>query len=701
MRPHSSQPWVVVPRRAALAGLLVLLLAAAILATPPAAAAESTPAATAPGGNVPGAGVDWLRQARIGGLGLHETATDADLDQELDRLSAAGVTVVEADSSLSDYLPEADFDAEMAFVKRVVERAHGKGLKVVWYYPSVEVITPEGRTRPESVKRKHPEWLQRNFDRKTMNVFYGTLAFWVEPNDESAWMCPNSSYREFFYGRVERLAGTGVDGIWLDVPLFNSIVGKWPCADSHCIEKFQKETGLKFPGRVNLSDPTFRRWVQWRHQTLADFLQGAHAAGLKVNPGMRTVVEVVSCDHMINTLEGLDATYFDRGLDIVWEVDAISDTTSMIHASKDDWLTMMVVYKYCQGASADRSRWAFTYGFRDDDAQLVMAAALAAQCNPYETRIPQMVTSVGQAYRTRMFDWIKKNGDALFNARTASEVAVAYSPPTRDFVDGTRPGGFYVSPAPPSPAIRWWVLSPELSVLATRYLAEYRGWALMLVGGHVPFDIVTTNQLDAAALQRYRAVVVPAADALGDSERQTLLDYARGGGTLIVSGPLAGTMDGSGARRKTSAWSEWNHNGEHVEAALGAGRLVFWNATPGADYLKASNRTRRLEALALLDKAKVRAVVEGDSPVYVQAYEDDRARYLHVVHYGWVGKPPLKAQETTAHVKMPWSGGAVTKVTLSEPGRDPRVVPHAMQGDYVTFDVPVRINVLATVEGSK
>jgi len=685
---------------------LVLWLALILSGVPSVGMARTlslqVPRTRASGFTPSGMSVDWLRNARIAGLGLHETASDAILQEEIDQLVSQGVSVVEVDSSLSDYLNEADFQTELDFMRRAIDLCHKKGLKVVWYYPSMEVITPEGRTVSRTMKRDHPDWIQKNFDRKTMNSFLGTLAFWVEPNDESSWMCPNSPYREYFYQRVARLAKTGLDGLWLDVPLFNSIVGKWPCADPHCVRKFERETGLSFPTKVDFRDPAFRRWVLWRHETIAEFLKGAHEAGRQVNPDMRTVVEVVSCDHMINTLEGLDSTYFSRDLDIVWEVDAISDTTSMVHASKDDWLTLMMVYKYCQGASERRSRWVFTYGYRDDDAQLTMASALAAQCNPYETRIPQMVTTVGHAYRSRMFHWIEQHNDAIFGSRSASPVAIAYSPASRDFVDGTQAGGFYVSQYPPNPAFRWWVLAPELSVVYADYLAEYRGWAMMLIDRHIPFDIVTVNQIDASTLGQYRSVVLPSACALSNAQRDLLVGYANRGGNLIVTGPKAGTMDETGASRGESLWPIRSHSGgEPTVHPSGSGRIVCWPDKPGKRWLKAKDVSVRDTALGLLGQAGTKPMVSGDLPIYVQVYEDGKNRYLHLLNYGWVGKQPLVPTTITAPVSMPWTQGTVGRVVVSEPGLEPRTIAHSLRSGQLFFQVPVRINALVMVEGSK
>lgn len=653
-----------------------------------------------------GLDIDWVRHARVGGLGLAETISDGELEVALKSLVRQKATVVEIDSSFSEYLSDEDFAYALDFVRKVVKKAHEKGLRVAWYYPTLEVITYNGRLLPHTMRKDHPDWIQRNFDRMSFNAFLGTLAFWVRPDDESAWMCPNSPYRQYFQARLERLAATGVDAVWVDVPLLSSIAGKWPCSDRHCMERFQAETGHRFPNQLDYRNRDMRAWVQWRHQNLADFLSECAARVRRVNPHCRTVVEVVTCDYLLNTVDGLDATWFDRGLDIVWEVDVISDTTSMTHASLPDWLCLLQIYKYCQGASRQRSRWAFTYGYRDADAQLVMASALAAQLNPYETRIPQMVTTVGEAYRERMFTWIADHSREIYDATSTASVALVYSPQSRDFVDGTlRGGGLYVTPVQPYPAL-YWQLEPDQSVLVHDFMAEYRGWGMLLIQNQVPFDVVTTNQMDAETLRRYKVLVLPQAAALSDDQRDLLAAYARAGGTLIVTGDKSGRYDGTGARRPSNAWATWWKKGTGgqapSEAAVEQGRAFFCRRSLGSEYLRCPSEKGLRQARDLVARAGVSPALLERAPAYVQTYEEGGRSIVHLLNLGWVGRrPPLVPRASTFKVGIPWSGAPTVRVTLSEPGAPPRELLAEVREGRVVFEAPVSINALIVVEASR
>jgi hypothetical protein len=650
---------------------------------------------------------DWVAYARIAGVGLHETISDSELEITLTSLVEEGVNVIECDSSLSDYMKDDVFDMEIAFIRKVVNLAHKKRLKVVWYFPTLEVISPDGAIKANSMQKEHPDWVQRNFDRESYNFFYGTKAFWVEPNDESAWMCPNTPYKEYYIKRIELLAQTNLDGLWLDVPLFNSIVGKWPCSCSWCINLFKTQTGMSFPRKVDFTNKAFKRWLLWRHETLSDFLKEINEAARKVNPKIRCLIEVVSTDHLINTLEGLDATYFDPNLDIVWEVDAISDTSSMRDASLMDWLCMFTAFKFCRGISENRARWAFSYGFRNDDAQLVMSSLIAAQCNPYETRIPQMCTSVGSDYRTNMFHWMKDHSDVLFDSKSSAEVCLLYSPQTRDFIDGHLSGGFYVTEVPPSPELRWWVKEPEMSVIYTNYLSEYRGWASLLINNFFPFDILATNQLTETKLQQYKTVILPRAVSLSHKEIPLLLSFVSQGGKLIVTGKDTGHLDEKGEKRHNNLLMEIiNRNGsgsffkKDKEVAHGQGRIFYLNYLPGKKYLQNNSKSLKKNCRTILEKCGVFPYVEGNPGIYIQSYKLDNKTILHMIHYGWVENEDKNAFSVKVAVSIPWPDNKkIVKVVQSSPDQQQsKTIPVLRDGTHLNFTIETTINSLVIIE---
>jgi hypothetical protein len=642
---------------------------------------------------------NWLKTARIAGLGLYETLKDVDLETMLDNLVRQHVNVIECDTSLSDYLDDKGFRRQVEFIKKVTSRAHEKGLKVVWYYPTLESITPAGEKKPTSMQKDHPDWVQRNFDRRTYNYFYGSKVFWVELNDESAWLCPNSPYKEYYYNRVKQLAATGLDGLWFDVPLFNSIAGEWTCTCEYCQEKFKTETGMAFPKALNFKDPSFFRWIVWRHETIADFLAGIQNTIKTIDPEMEVIIEVVSIDHLINTREGLDVTFFNPDLHVVWEVDAISDTTSMKDARVEDWLCMFTAYTYCKGISKTRAHWAFSYGFREDDAQMVMASALAAQCNPYETRIPRMCTTIGENYRGKMFGWIKNNSDYIFQSVSGADTAILYSPHTRDLIDGHRNGGFYISDGRPNPSYRWWLEDPEMSLPRSRYLSEYRGWAIMYIKQHIPFDIHAVNQVTLEELSAYKTVILPGAACLSRAQRDLLLDFAARGGKLIVTGEESGTYNLSGKKLDTGLWHSFTGGTEKADSDT-PGNIVFIKDHPGKEFIKRLVREQNPPPHPMLQTEDIQSWIKDQPEIYIQAYELGDKVICHLVHYGWTRNKDKAPFSQTATLSIPRDAKKkIKQIRWSSPEtKDFADLPFTQKGNRVECDIEVFINALVVIE---
>lgn len=87
----------------------------------------------------------WAKTAKLGGAAVWAGMTTAEVDQLLANLQAQKVSVIEADSDLSNYLTDAQFEQELALMRRFATAAHKRGLRVVWYYPCLEVVTVNGK----------------------------------------------------------------------------------------------------------------------------------------------------------------------------------------------------------------------------------------------------------------------------------------------------------------------------------------------------------------------------------------------------------------------------------------------------------------------------------------------------------------------------------------------------------------------------
>ena len=333
---------------------------------------------------------DWLRTARIGGLSLEPGVTPSEIDVQVAAYRDQGVNVIELDSGLSNYLDETQFAAQVAHIDLVAQRAQLIGLKVVIYYPSLEVLTPNGAFIQNTMGKDHPDWLQVGIN-GTPNVFYGTQEHWVPPDAESAWMSANSpGYRNYFIGRVEQLAATAVDGVWIDVPLYLDTGVQWSDASPGAVAAFETWSAAKgynytgAPTNADLADQKFRHWLKWRNENLAEFIDDVRASALAVNPDWGFVTEVYPLDYLDTVWTGLEPAVLKRADNsiVVWELDGVSDSLGMEYANYEDFSSLIAMAKMAKAFDRGRPGWGFSYGNKPLDAGLVMAANIAEQLSP-------------------------------------------------------------------------------------------------------------------------------------------------------------------------------------------------------------------------------------------------------------------------------------------------------------------------------
>ncbi|MEV4740696.1 hypothetical protein [Streptomyces sp. NPDC049555] len=660
---------------------------------------------------------DWSRFARIADGTFDEDADPVrDMKPVVDKLKSQNVSVIELDTILSHWLTDAEFAEHMAKVKSFAQVARAAGLRVVVYYPSLEVISlggEKGRSFYKDGDGKN--WVQRSLDGKP-NVFYGSLVVWVDPGDESCWVSPNSPWRDFYLGRIKQLAATGVDAIWPDVPIYFDGALTWCDASTWAASAFKADTGLALPPADNFSDPRFRRYVEWRHRNLNQWQLDIAAAGRSVNPDLLTFVETVSMDYQYATRIGLDGAYLRTaggGVSHVWEVDILGLRDGMRHATASDWTCLISMYKYARAASGTKPAWAFSYGWKADDASLVMAELLASGCNPYEVKSPFKDISTDVAMRTRMYAFVAAQQERLYDTVSAATVGVYHSSASRDYVAPTAGTGMYVNAKAPAGVADWWSGgATEESCTRQAWLGEFRGTVKALVYGHIPFTTVTSPDLTAADLAGYRVLLLPNLQAVSDAEAAVLRGYVSGGGTVVVTGPAPTALDEYGAARGEYALADVLGFGRADAApaskrhAFGAGTCHYVRDLAGLKYLTATDQASADALLGPVREAAPPAVTlaAGDRRIHVEAGRLGAGEtVVQLVNFTGFGDTPGTFRTVpatcTVAVRIPEGKRPVSAAVASPDAASPvaQPVPFSVSADTVTVELTVKQYSLVSV----
>lgn len=661
----------------------------------------------------------WSRHARIANAaGLGEDPTEEEMRQIIRVLLTQHVSVVEADTVLSDWISEEEFHLMMVAARHFNGMVHGAGLHVVWYYPSLEILSSDAIEGP-SFYKLHPDWAQVSLVGQP-NVFVGGAEelkhiFWVEDGVESMWLSPNSPWRDYFLTRVKWIAQTGADGIWPDVPLYFDPVHLWCDTSKWAKEAFKSATGLDTPTRLDWSNPTWRRWVEWRHRNLNQWCLDIAAAGRSVNPDFETFIETVTCDHMDATTMGLDGAYLRlaEGVTQAWEVDTVSDDFSMYYATDDDWICMIAIYKFCRAASGRKPAWTFTKGWEPEDAAQVIAECLATGCNPYEVQVPGKTIGVSPEMRTRWYGFVRANTARLFDARSLAKVALYHSSASRDYVaparDETPSSGVYSSTDNPFPRKHWWSIRPADSRYAIQWLGEYTGMLKALVHAHIPFDVLTSPTLEAADLQDFRVLVAPDLQAVSDNEATIIRHFVYEGGTLLVTGPNPTGWNEYGDERPDYALADVLGISRRAQQAVpggrayGAGRCVYFPDLPGLQYLRNSTRSAYERVIGTVRQSSpVLLTTDADPRVHIEARELKDEWILHMSNLTGVrGTQGFTVTPTSFSVSVEIPEGREPSVvgitTPDRPTPEVETVPFSAADGFVTFAVSVRQYGLAVI----
>lgn len=645
------------------------------------------------------------RHARVANASFGENPDPLELNQVVRELKAQNVSYIEIDSRLSDWLSDEQYAEDMETAKQFNKMAHEAGLPTVWYYPSLEVISPGGEKGPSFFK-VYPTWAQLSIKGEP-NRFFGGVVFWVDPGNESVWLSPNGPWREYYLKRVKLLAQTGADAVWPDVPIYFSHV-PWCDHSEWGKAAFKADTGLDVPRDEDFSNPTWRRWIEWRHRNLNQFLLDIAAAGRSVNPDFETFVEVVTMDYNDATIIGLDGAYLRQaeGITHVWEVDVVSNDTSMRYAQEDDWLCLISMYKYARAASGKKPAWAFSYGYKEDDATLVMAEVLAAGCNPYEVKSPEKNVGVSPAMRTRVYNFVKTHSERLFDARSLATVALYHSSASRDFVKFTGGTGLLATTEKPPQAKEWWSTSQINSCYEKQWLGEYRGALKALVHNHIPFNALTSPGLSADDLQGYKVLVAPDLECVSDQEAGIIRDWVKAGGTLIITGPKPTGLNEFGDTRNNLALAdalgfEQRDQNKRKTNSVGAGKVIFFRDLLAWNYLRETNAA---EVQPLVDAIRTSAdpfvTTDADRRVHLEARELNGETVLQFVNFiGVNGRWEPTPASFNVSVALPQGKQlkAVQAASYDNPTPDLQPVPATSKDGKAQFSLTVKQYALVVV----
>lgn len=458
---------------------------------------------------------NWTNYVRIGAYGLK----GGDALDIVRHAQESGVFGIEVDNDIpgryESFLHPED---KVKAIREVAEAAHRVGNHAFVYIAGTECITAHGDKVAHTLAKDHPDWLQRKISGEPA-IFGGGTAFWIAPGDEDVWVSPYAAeWRKTYMERVRQIAATGIDGIYIDIPYwmthFEGWEDTWASFDDYTVAAFKKQTGLDAKQDLKLgdfSDPAFRKWVEFRIQTITDFLSEIDRTAKSVNPEIKTIPEIYPGIEEEAARVGADVYSLYPVVDAIAHEYEFGGGDHMASSRTPlDWFRYQVGMHSFRAFAQGKATWILNYSWDGDkkvDAREAMMnlamSEVMAGANFWDAPGHSMAGSNDLATRKKIFSWIAAHEKTFYLPRSPIDpIGVYFSPETRNY-------------------------------FASNFIASYRGILVLLIQKHLEFQVVTPRTL---AEFRGRTLVLPDVRVLSDSEKHWLKDFVAGGGRLVITG---------------------------------------------------------------------------------------------------------------------------------------------------------------------
>jgi hypothetical protein len=536
------------------------------------------------------AGQNWTHYVRIGAYGLGNHSAD----QIVRNAQESNVFGIEVDNDIPGrYESFVNPEEKLHAIRAVSEKAHQAGNRAFVYIAGTECITANADKTPHTLAKEHPEWLQRKITGEPA-IFGGGTAFWIRKGDEDVWVSPYApEWRKIYMERVRQIAGTGIDGIYVDIPYwmthFDGWEDTWASFDDYTVAEFKKQSGLDARKDLKLgdfNDANFRKWTDFRIQTFTDFMHEIDVNAKSVNPEIKTIPEIYPGIEQEAVRVGADVYSLYPVVDVIAHEYEYGNGNHMASSRNPlDWFAYQVGMHSFRAFAQGKATWILNYSWdgdkKVDKQESIMNLAMSevmAGANFWDAPGHSMAGSNDLSTRKKIFSWIQAHEKTFYLPRTPLHpVGVYFSPTTRNYY-------------------------------ADEFIRSYRGILILLMQKHLEFQVVTPRTLTEF---RGDTLILPDVRVLSDGERSWLQQYVAGGRKLIITG-----VDGTQSSPASNVIRIQPCPGKQYMAAL---ESDFEHTTPDsqAAFLRNLNSSTGIQIEASSQVATSVALVEGAPHVFL------------------------------------------------------------------------------------
>ena len=561
--------------------------------------------------------LNWTNYVRIGAYGLKTGNAEAIMRDA----QKAHVFGIEVDNDIPGrYESFLDPTEKLNAIRAVATAAHKAGNRAFVYIAGTECITAHADQAKHSVMKDHPEWVQRKITGEPA-LFTSGAAFWIRPGDEDVWISPYAKdWRKTYMERVRQIAGTGIDGIYVDIPYwmthFDGWETSWASFDDATVAAFREKTGLNAKKDVKIGDfgnTNFRKWIDFRIETMTEFMREIRDTAQSVDPKIMVIPEIYPGIEREATVVGADVYQMYGVVDaIAHEYEFGNGEHMAASRTLQDWFLYQAGMLSFRAFAEGKATWILNYSWdgntgvdkREAMKNLAMSIVMTGS-NFWDAPGHSMAGSNDEETRKQIFAWIETNQGTLYSPRAAMHpVGVYFSPKSRDY-------------------------APDA------FLPAYRGTLVALLQAHREFQVVTPRTLSQFHGER---LVLPNVLSLDAAEQPGLEKYVRNGGRLVVLGNMP---DGVASSDETIRVNS--------DSTLGYLQLLekdFGSATPPSELLTAT-------------EVQVEITIDAPSTVAANFASVHGKPHIFLANFGGLepNKSAIPAPAKEVRVKLPAAMG--------------------------------------------
>lgn len=459
---------------------------------------------------------NWTHKVRIAGNPLSKDVIDSIIRNAKDSF----VFGIEVDNDITGrYESFLDPTEKLEAIRKVTEEAHKINNKTFVYIAGLECITSDADNKKNTFYKDHPDWVQRDINGRPA-IFGSNDAFWISEGDEDVWISPYAmEWRKIYMQRVREIAATGIDGIYVDIPYwmthFEGWENTWASFDDYTLAEFKKQTGLDAKKDFelgNYKDPGFIKWINFRMQTLTDFMDEINKNVKEVNPDCKTIAEIYPGISEEAVRVGADVFAMYDVVDVIGHEYSEGEYYASDRAAYD-WYNYIIGMYTFRAFAEEKASWMLSYSWLDnkkvapsDAMKSLFVSQMFSGTNMWDVKGYIMSETNDMKTRTEVYKWVSQYEDIFYSPRTPLEpISVYFSDVTRNY-------------------------------FSEEFINSFRGIVSMLMHSHLPVQIVTSRTIDKLSP---KILILPDVKCISDQELSFLKTLEGNGTKLIATGEFA------------------------------------------------------------------------------------------------------------------------------------------------------------------